>query len=128
MINLDNIPTVICGRNFRMNPDFDDVIRGSELQENMVILIEDRNSRPRTSEEGSISAQANMARILDMNRWCIVTRLVKNDSQVSFVGVYCDGNKAFHICEPNTAWYVKYWSAPELLDEKNLREDDMKND
>lgn len=118
----EDIPAEICGKNFRMDPIVDDVIRGSELEENMVVLVESRDLRVRTSDEGSIVAQAIRPQVLDVDRWCVVTKLAKNKNVVSFVAVYCDGHKAYRTYSPETAWYVKYWSAPDLCDEKNLRE------
>lgn len=118
---LEDIPGEICGKNFRMDPVADDVIRGSELEENMVVLVESRDLRIRSSDEGSIVAQARNPQILDIDRWCVVTKLEKNPMAISFVGVYCDGNKTYRTYSPETAWYVKYWSAPDLLNEQNLR-------
>jgi hypothetical protein len=113
---MQTIPDDYCGRRFSMNPETEDIIRGSDLENGMVVLVESRDLRLPTSNERLDNREDILPQIVDVDRWCRITNLCQDDwpnGKVSFVGVYSDGKKAFREYQAKTAWFVKLDSMPE---------------
>ena len=93
---------------YMMDPVTEDLIRGSELKEGMVVLIEDALVRedPKKLDEENTS-RTNVLRIWDTSRWCMVTKLIQGDV-MSFIGVYGDGTKMSRMYSDRYCWFVKF--------------------
>lgn len=93
---------------YMMDPVTEDLIRGSDLKEGMVVLIEDHLAREdpkRLSSENLYHSTA--VRIWETSRWCMVTKLQQGDV-MSFIGVYGDGTKMSRMYSDRYCWFVKY--------------------
>lgn len=90
-----------------MNPADEDLIRGENLRDGMVVLIEDILVRDAPDTLGEKSTPYAVTRVLAASRWCKVTQL-KQGSIVSFVGVYGDGTKMSRAYSDRYFWLVKY--------------------
>jgi hypothetical protein len=93
---------------YRMNPETDDLVMGSDLKDGMVVLIESSNFRLRHDEP---MVDWEMDRALENNRWCTVTNLKFSNAFdapiATFIGVYEDGTKYKRSYGTGYAWYVK---------------------
>jgi hypothetical protein len=92
---------------YLMDPSTDDLIRGDELKEGMVVLIEDvvvRNDPQKLGADGT--STYDTLRIYETARWCLVTKLHLGQI-ISFVGVYGDGTKMSRSYNHSFFWFVK---------------------
>jgi hypothetical protein len=103
-------------RFYEMDPEFDDLIFGTELRDGMVVLIEDSLLRgdPERAFRGDtpLGEKYEIARCREANRWCTVTRLslaprAGYEPLVRFIGEYADGTKAIRQYSSDYAWLVK---------------------
>lgn len=94
---------------YEMDPETEDLIRGDELRNDMVVVIEDGMLRADTehlrSRYDSERARAN-------NRWCTVSSIRRrytgdDNAIVSFIGVYEDGVKKERSFSESYCWIVK---------------------
>lgn len=113
----------------RMDPAYEDLLRGDELQNGMIVLLDH-------DIVGSAWAMTNHRRNLDENnRWCTVTKLNvterfehgemgevvgKMSPLVSFIGVYADGTKMKRRYDASYTWLVKLDSIPSAEPEHGL--------
>ncbi len=97
---ISGIPSEAVDRTFVMNPETEDVIRGGELQEGMVVLLEDHMFRLPLHSDKERDFKAT---------WCQVTKLQRNvrDEILSFIGVYSDGVKHSRTYNRSIFWLVK---------------------
>lgn len=106
------IPNEIVPVNFEMNPETEDLIRGTKLTEGMVVLIEVITSRVNPQmhleEIDHECDQYDCMRLLRESRWCKVTDLNRTRDLVSFIGVYADGTKRSRTYNESYCWYVKH--------------------
>lgn len=103
-----HIDSTITGRFYTMNPATEDVIRGSKLEEGMVVLIEDSilKGDPERAFKNDPSGFGTK-RVLEVNRWCKVTDLEVENDIVSFIGLYHDGTKQERRYNQSYCWIVK---------------------
>lgn len=111
------IPSEFVDRNAEMNPETDDLIRGRELKEGMVVLIEDSSVREdishHTGETDHKCDAHKCRRIKETSRWCRVTsldirkRMEDRSPLVSFIAVYSDGTKRLRTYNQSFGWFVK---------------------
>ena len=99
------VPVAEVGKQYMSDPETDDLIRGEELQDGMVVLVADGLFRGST-----------MGRYED-NRWCRVSKLKFSPQReygriTSFVGVYADGSLFPRSYSESYFWYVKKDSVP----------------
>ena len=101
------IPKEFVGIDFQMNPETDDLRRGSDLRDGDIVLVEDLSYR--YYQEGTDSPYDIVRNNRDC-RWALVT-LFHCDSQdreiISFIGVYADGTKSSRIYAKSICWFVK---------------------
>lgn len=96
------IPAVEVGRQYLSDPDVDELIRGDEVQDGMVVLVADSIMRG-----SSLSTRS-----LETDRWCRVskirmTRRHNAEPLLSFVGTYADGSQFPRTYSSSYFWYVK---------------------
>lgn len=94
---------------YNMDHTTEDILRGEHLKDGMVVLIEEPTYREDLGRN-LYTHQVHAARA--MNRWCTVTRLKIDESQVWFVGIYGDGSKMSRSNSINAGWLVKLGSIP----------------
>jgi hypothetical protein len=109
-------------KGYIMDPRDTDLIRGRELEDGMIVLLEDAVMRdepecPPESPEVPHTCGYRCQRALKVSRWCKVSKLEKkrnygDNPLVSFVGEYADGSKASHTYNISYFWYVKLDSIP----------------
>lgn len=99
------IPEEFVTQTQEMDPQTEDVIRGSELRHGMVVVIEGTLMREATPDENSHALR--VSRFTAQNRWCRVTDLLVQNDIVSFVGVYSDGVKIPRTYANSWFWVVK---------------------
>lgn len=107
-MDLLEIPAEPTDRNFTMDPRTEDLIRGSELKEGMIVLFEDslgKDSLALVPEE-DIALEYYNQRITINQHWCKVTKL-QGGQIISFIGVYADGVKHSRTYNKNWVWIVK---------------------
>ena len=93
---------------YMMDPATEDLFRGSDLQEGMVVLIEDhmvREDPSNLNKEGM--SPYSIRRIQEASRWCMITELQLGNI-MSFIGVYGDGTKMSRMYSDRYFWLVKY--------------------
>ena len=91
-----------------MDPAMEDLIRGSELEEGMVVLVEDHLVRGDPEDLKMVSLhKSNVRRIFETSRWCMVTKL-EQGNVMSFIGVYGDGTKIHRQYSDRYCWFVKF--------------------
>lgn len=114
------IPNEIVRRGFEMNSDIEVIIRGEELQEGMVILLEEALMRENPSyhldSNPHICDDYRCPRIKETSQWCMVTNLKRRGDITSFVGVYADGVHRSRTYNESFFWLVKIDS---MLVERN---------
>lgn len=125
----------IVSRDYRMNPNIEDVIYADELEDGMVVLPVSTYRQ----NENSPMLQQNSEALLRQNRWCVITKLRKElevievpkqdlvtemidgteevvaIKKVTFIGVYNDGDKQIQSSPPEQGWLVR-------TDKKSLAE------
>lgn len=106
------IPSEMVPQNFEMNPRTEDLIRGIEVQEDMVVLIENITHRedPSAHEYGADHEcdAYKCPRLLKESRWCKVTKIEQHHGDLlTFIGVYADGTKRSRTYNLSYCWYVK---------------------
>lgn len=111
------VPDVFETKLFQMNPATDDLIRGVELANDMVVLLEDPLNREQPGDhlkEGHECNPHRCTRVLATARWCKVTQLERRrgNDLVSFIGVYHDGTKRSRVYNVSFCWFVKMGSIP----------------
>lgn len=100
-----NIPEEFVTRQQLMDPQTEDVIRGTDLKQGMIVIVEGTLMRERDIPSDIDPYRA--ARYKEVNRWCRVTDLHIRGDQVSFVGVYSDGVKISRNYNLSWFWVVK---------------------
>jgi hypothetical protein len=101
-----------------MDPETDDLIRGLDLENDMVVLLEDtvcrENPESHLKEDHTECDSHTCIRILQSARWCKVTQLERRrgNDLLSFIGVYHDGTKRSRIYNQSFYWFVKLDSIP----------------
>lgn len=112
------LPTDFVPLDFQMDPETDDLIRGSRLRNGMVVLVESLTSREDPSSH--IAHEMNdelecesyrCTRVLESSRWCVVTELLRSDhgygGLTSFIALYADGTKRLRTYNESYAWFVR---------------------
>lgn len=93
---------------YMMDPVTEDLIRGSDLKEGMVVLIEDPMVRDDPSDLDKEDLRPyTIRRIHEASRWCMVTKLEQGQI-LSFIGIYGDGTKMHRQYSDRYCWYVKF--------------------
>lgn len=97
-------------RFYEMDPQFEDVIFGSDLRNGMVVLVADLTMRG--NPERMSCDRYEMARCKEANRWCTVTNLhisprSESEPLARFIGEYGDGTKRARSYSTHWAWIVK---------------------
>jgi hypothetical protein len=118
------IPFQLESKGYIMDPRDTDLIRGRELEDGMIVLLEDSLMReePTCTEDADHKCGSRCYRAFKTSRWCKISKLEKNrnyggDSRlVSFVGEYADGSKSSHTYNVSYFWYVKLDSIPKKDD------------
>jgi hypothetical protein len=93
-----------------MDPETEDLIRGDELANGMIVLIESESCR-----SGPLPWETDSTAALVAGRWCRVDKLRTEPGvmpMVSFIGVYQDGSKFTRRYGQAHSWYVKLASIP----------------
>lgn len=105
------IPYGIVRRGFEMNPDTDVILRGEELQEGMIILLEEALMRENPSyhldSNPHICDDYRCPRIKETSQWCMVTNLKRRGDITSFVGIYADDVHRSRTYNESFFWLVK---------------------
>lgn len=105
------IPTGYVGLDYLMDPKTEDLIRGSGLENGMVVLSEGMREDPTRHEEGYRGhykpGPYDRASLETTSQWCRVTELRVDNEVVSFVGVYPDGTKRSRKYHQHWFWLVK---------------------
>jgi hypothetical protein len=114
-----DIPEGYVGPLFTMNPETEDLIRGTQLEEGMIVLIHDPTNRyedPKKYENVEVIEPYGHARLLREGRWCKVTEIFqRRESDVlQFIGLYSDGTKHNRMYNESWCWYVKTDPAVEI--------------
>lgn len=98
----------IVPRNYKMNPETEDLIYGDDLVEGMRVLID--GSEQRGDETNT---EFHNASLPVRNRWCTVTRVRKaREGLVFFIGLYEGGHKECRETGAYAGWLVKKSSIP----------------
>lgn len=108
---LQQIGDVVVDKFYRLDPESDDFVFGTELQDGMIVLAD----VPFRHERDSLNAQHIEDYVLDVrNRWCEVTKrmTLDNDGSVAFVGLYIDGQKVARRSAKDQGWLVKLDATP----------------
>lgn len=102
---------------YQMDPQTDDLIRGSNLQKGMKVLIESYGHRMPIIDgipKGASSKEVSRFQADKFNRWCTVSELKMSKHMASFIGIYDDGTKITFDDSPSCGWYVKKNSIPPI--------------
>ncbi|QFG08742.1 hypothetical protein PBI_INGRID_70 [Arthrobacter phage Ingrid] len=118
------IPFQLESKGYIMNPSDTDLIRGKELEDGMIVLLEDSLLReePTCTEDPEHKCGSRCHRAFKTSRWCKVSKLEKRMrvtgevALLSFVGEYADGSKSSHTYNVSYFWYVKLDSIPKKDD------------
>jgi len=111
-LDLLSIPAEFVDVNFEMDPKTDDLIRGREVTEGMIVLWEGSGRRidPAGHELG-VDHECdpyNCPRLLTESRWCKVTKIERHSRDLlTFIGVYADGTKRSRAYNLSYCWFVK---------------------
>lgn len=108
--NTPSFPKNFVEQVFIQNPSTEDLLRGSEIKNGMIVLIHDvvfQNFR--NFEDPENREPYSYHRLLTEARWCVVTDLEvhRPDGLVSFIGLYADGTKHVRTYSNQWCWYVK---------------------
>jgi hypothetical protein len=105
---------VYVDRFYEMDPQFEDVIYGTDLREGMFVLLESTTMRgdPERAFGDDTYAKYEFARVREVNRWCQVTMLEfvprsGYEPLVKFMAIYADGTKKPRTYSSHWAWIVK---------------------
>jgi hypothetical protein len=103
------------GKFYSMDPETEDLIFGSQLQNGMVVLVEDPMLRGDPSKTHPTPADERHVR--QANRWAEVTERRRmgtrsGEVHIRFIAVYADGTKAARVYLDTIAWLVKKDSMP----------------
>jgi hypothetical protein len=108
---LKTIPKGFVAKNFDMDPETDDIIRGRYLQHGMIVLIEESIMRENPSKHVDDNPHDcdnyECQRIKETSQWCMVSDLSRKGEITSFVGIYSDGVKRSRIYNESYFWLVK---------------------
>lgn len=118
------IPFQLESKGYTMDPRDTDLIRGKELEDGMIVLLEDSMMReePTCTDNAEHKCGSRCHRAFKTSRWCKVSKLEKRMRAVgelallSFVGEYADGSKSSHTYNVSYFWYVKLDSIPKKDD------------
>lgn len=94
---------------FEMDPASDDLLfDGTKLRNNMVVLVEEDNFRYSLEKfaAGALN-ELDRAQMLRYQRWAMVSDVVINMQNVSFIATYNDGSKRKINITTECGWYVK---------------------
>jgi len=111
-------------RDYQVNPDLEEIlVSGRLVEEGMLVLVEPHSYRTdiRALEtatdddaEGTVMnvfgppPRAVVIEHLNrQNRWCFVTQLQKNETEIAFVGIYHDGTQAVRYYPIDAPWLVR---------------------
>jgi len=124
---MDQVSVSYVGQYYKMDPQIEDLIRGSDLKNGMEVLsaeIQDKvpldewtQTNAETFREHLNSLPAHTRHKADKNnRWMIVSDIQKTKYSIgySFIGTYADGTKMLHDTSALQVWYVKKASIPEV--------------
>lgn len=104
------IPEGYVALDYKNDPETEDLIFGSELQEGMVVLIEATTLRD-NPEGANLDSPYTRHRLDQNSRWCKITKLLRNSIHssevVTFIGVYADGTKMSRTFAVGNCWFVK---------------------
>lgn len=92
-----------------MDPEFEDVVFGTDLQNGMIVLLQDSLMK---GDPEYIANDYDKERLMKCNRWCEVTQfriINRNDDAplIKFMGVYSDGTKYPRTYDSNYTWVIK---------------------
>lgn len=95
---------------FYLTGDDEDVLRGSELQNGMIVCLQDqivREDPDLLNQEEELKNERTLQRIHVTSRWCRVTKYETEGNIISFIGEYADGSKFSRTYARSYAWMVK---------------------
>lgn len=95
------------GRNSYLDYRTENLLRGSELRDEMRVLIESPDFRPDSAK--AIWPADEHYQMMKFGRWCKVTKLNREKiaASVEFVGLYDDGTQMPISVDPKYHWFVK---------------------
>ncbi len=109
---LAQIPTEYTPEIWTMNPETEGLLRGSEIENGMVVHIEGQSFTRNDPSAHALGVdhecdKYKCARLDVDQRWCVVTDVQFKNGLLSFVGVYSDGVLASRTYNTSWFWYVK---------------------
>lgn len=118
-----HVPYDMVEQYYSMNPTTEDLLRGEDLKEGMVVLMESPFFR---QDLGQMQHTNEVRAAQKRNRWCIITRLKIDEErgQIWFIGLYADGSKMSRNDNINSGWLVKLDSIPQTLELTELKPGD----
>jgi hypothetical protein len=116
---MDVTNQVFTPRHVLMDPEFEDLMYGTDLKDGMIVLIEDALIK---GDPENMTNDYDKARCLEANRWCTVSRFQSiprglDSPLIKFIGVYADGTKIPRTYDSSYCWIVKKNEALDLGDE-----------
>ena len=106
---LQQVGHEIVERDYFLDPETDDMFYSDELLDGMIVLIE---SDGRASIDPAYDNPIYVPMRLVKNRWCEVSKLRIEGDNVSFIGLYVDGDKQVRTHNKCIGWLVKKDSIP----------------
>lgn len=95
---------------YEMDPETEDLIFGSQLENGMVVLVNDfflsRIDPNKVEDLDSLNIH-DRARLLTDSQWCRVSSLFNEGDITYFIGIYSDGVKRNRSYHKTFAWIVK---------------------
>lgn len=98
--------TDIVPKNYKMDPETEDLIYADDLENGMRVLVAEGRLRE------DVAHDVNNSLILVRNRWCTVKRFRAEETGMYFIGVHDDGDMCIRQAAPTQGWLVKKDSIP----------------
>lgn len=107
---MDTSNQVFSERCYQMDPEFEDLLYGSDLKDGMLVLIQDPLIKGDPTQDNSNDYDKH--KLLETNRWCEVTQFKiqsrgADSPLITFIGVYSDGTKFPRTYDASYCWFVK---------------------
>lgn len=123
------IPADYVGKYFVMDPETDDLLpNGAKLAPGMIVFCENHGVCTDISSGMENLEEKERFRARIYNRWCRVSDIANEDTEVQFVATYADGTKHTRAHSRRTGWYVRKDSIPWRPSDMRPDEDDTSSD